>query len=168
MREREGEMKKALSLLALAVLGVSTALVVPASSQSSNRVQIHAYEVEEGYAKMIDDGGKGMTAGDVIFENLPVFDAATDQRVGDTATVITVIRGPKGNPLLWVDCEVGLERGSITFAGGERMAAMFGGGALFSVTGGTGAYRDVTGTVIATHAERDGRSIFTFDFDVVL
>ena len=161
-------MKKAIILAVLAVLGVSAALGAPASSQGSNRVQIHAYELEEGYSKLIDEGPKGLSAGDVIFENLPVFDEATDDRVGDTATVITVIRGPKGNPLLWLDCEVGLARGSITFAGGVRMAAMFGDGALFSVTGGTGDYQDVSGTVMATHDERDGKSIFTFDFDVVL
>jgi hypothetical protein len=168
--ERRQSMKAAISLLIVGVLGVSaaTAQVIPAASHPTERTVIHAYEVEKGYAKMIDDGGKGMTAGDVIFENLPVFDAATDERIGDTATVITVIRGPKNNPLLWLDCEVGLAGGSITFAGGERMADMFGDGALFSVTGGTGDYRDAVGTVIATHAERDGRSIFTFDFDVVL
>jgi hypothetical protein len=161
-------MKKAVSLMILAALGVSAAQVVPAASQPTERTEIHAYELEEGYSNLIDEKPKGLTAGDVIFENLPVFDVATDERVGDTATVITVIRGPEDNPLLWVDCEVGLAGGSITFAGGERMADMFGDGALFSVTGGTGDYRDVTGTVIATHAERDGRSIFTFDFDVVL
>jgi hypothetical protein len=161
-------MKKLVVLTVVATLGVSAALVVPASSQATGRTEIHAYELEEGYSKLIDERRKGLTAGDMILENLPVFDPVTDERIGDTVTVITVIRGPQDNPLLWLDCEVGLAGGSITFAGGERMADMFGGGATFSVTGGTGDYRDVSGTVTATHGERDGRSIFTFDFDVVI
>lgn len=161
-------MKKSIALAVLATVGVSAALVAPASSQSTQRTEIHAYELEEGYSKLIDERRKGLSPGDVILENLPVFDAATDERVGETVTVITAVRGPQSNPLLWIDCEVVLAGGSITFAGGERMGDMFGGGATFSVTGGTGDYRDVTGTVTATHAERDGHSIFTFDFDVVI
>ena len=83
-----------------------------------------------------------------IVENLPVFDSASNARVGDTATVITVIRGPRANPFVWIDCEVVLAGGSLTFAGGERMAdIMEGSGATFSVTGGTGTYSDATGTV---------------------
>lgn len=161
-------MKKVITLaVVVAMVGVTAVLVSPASSQAPARTQIHAYEVEEGYAKLIDERRKGLSRGDLMLENLPVFDAATDERVGDTVTVITVVRGPQDNPLLWIDCEVGLAGGSITFAGGERMADMFGDGALFSVTGGTGDYKDVTGTVVARHEERDGRSIFTFDFDVV-
>ena len=161
-------MKKVITLAVVAMVGVGALLVGPASSQAPARTQIHAYEVEEGYAKLIDERRKGLSPGDLMLENLPVFDAATDERVGVTATVITVIRGPQDNPLLWIDCEVELAGGSITFAGGERMADMFGDGALFSVTGGTGDYKDVTGTVVAKHEERNGQSIFTFDFDVVL
>ncbi|MGI8707141.1 MAG: hypothetical protein ACR2LG_02895 [Actinomycetota bacterium] len=161
-------MKRSTTLAVLATLGLSAALVAPAASQSTERTEIHAYEVEEGYSKLIDERREGLSPGDMILENLPVFDAATDERVGDTVTIITAVRGPQSNPLLWIDCEVGLAGGSITFAGGERMGDMFGGGATFSVTGGTGDYRDVTGTVTAKHGERDGRDIFTFDFDVVI
>ncbi len=162
-------MKATMAVAVVAMLGVSVALVVPASSQTTGRTQLHVYEVEKGYSKVIDEGRKGLSAGDLIVENLPVFDAATNARVGDTATVITVIRGPKDNPFVWIDCEAGLAGGSITFAGGERMAdIMEGSGATLSVTGGTGAYRDATGTVKVTHKDRDGQATVDFDFDVVL
>ena len=159
-------MRKVITLAVVARVGVAAVLVGPASSQAE-RKEILAYEKEGGYAKTIDERRKGLSPGDLMLENLPVFDEKTDKQVGETVTVITVVRGPQDNPLLWVDCEVGLERGSITFAGGVRMAEMLGDGALFSVTGGTGKYKDVTGTVVAKHEERDGDSIFTFDFDVL-
>jgi len=162
-------MKKLLGLSVVGVLAGAVALVAPASSQTGGRTQIHVYELEKGHSKVIDEGKKGLTPGDLIVENLPVFDAANNERIGNTATVITVIRGPKDNPFVWIDCEVGMKDGSLTFAGGERLGdIMEGNGATFSVTGGTGAYRDATGTVKVIHKARDGQPTVDFNFDVAL
>ncbi len=164
-------MRKIAALLMFVVavggsLGIGS---LPAASQTEAQwTQINVYELAKGYSKVVDERREGLSRGDLILENLPIFDAATDEKVGKTVTVITIVRGPADNPLIWIDCEVGLAEGVLVFSGGARFAEFFSDGASFAVTGGTGTYRDATGTVVVSHEERTAGTTFNFDFDLAL
>lgn len=164
-------MKKAAVVLIVGLLAGGTVALgsLPAASQTEPpRRQISVYELTEGYSKVIDERREGLSRGDLILENLPVFEADTDARVGETVTVVTVVRGPADNPMIWIDCEVALSDGVLVFSGGARFGEFFGDGAAFAVTGGTGPYRDATGSVVVSHEERPAGTTFNFDFDLKL
>ncbi len=162
-------MKKAAAVFTVVLVAGMLGVVasIPAASQTEpQRTEVNVYELAQGYSKVIDERREGLSRGDLIVENLPVFDSTTDAKVGETVTVVTIVRGPADNPLIWIDCEVAVTDGVLVFSGGARFAEFFTDGATFAVTGGTGAYRDATGSVVVTHEERDAGTTFNFDFDL--
>lgn len=158
-------MRRIAILIAVAAVISLFAWSIPASSQTPERIRIEVYE-GGGFTKYLDGGRSGFSSGDTALEHRRVHDSETGEVLGKTVTRLTIVKGPAGNPLFYIDCEVEVGGGSITFAGGARFGDLPA-GATFAVTGGTGAYQDATGTVtISGPVERDGLESFDFAFDL--
>lgn len=155
-------------IAATAAVGLSgwavAVLPVGSAEARSDRQTITVYE-KGGFAEELDLGGSGESAGDKVLENLAVFDKATDRRIGQTVTEITLLRPETG--LLFVDCEVKMRGGSVVFAGGARAAQVEGRGVTLPVTGGTGRYLGAAGEVHIRKTEHRGADVHVFQFTLV-
>lgn len=153
-------------LVAAVVAAMAMAAVALAQTNGGGR-RLLVYEVEQGFQKMVKisgETGQDLAAGDTVLENLPVFDAGTDERIGETVTRVTVMRALDDDLLVYIDCQVGVEGGNLLFAGGGRFSAVHSDGLTLPVTGGTGAHRGAAGTVRIKAAERNGQEVIDFDF----
>src|SRR6266516_7381301 len=130
----------------------------PAGSPSAPAAtHVEIFDVEAGYAKTIDIGKPGLSAGDLIVENHQELDVASGRAAGTAVTQVTVIRVATGGDLLGIiDCTIKLRHGEIQFSGALRFSEVFGSGAVVPVTGGTGAYDSAGGQVVAVAGELNG------------
>jgi hypothetical protein len=98
-----------------------------------------------GYRQAIDLGAPGDSAGDLILEEVPLFDAKTGQEVGTGRFDAVKIRVDNGDPLISFDASDKFEDGVIELQGAFRHSE-FEKGFSVAIIGGTGAYARARGT----------------------
>ncbi len=161
--------------IAMSVTLVALTVVVialPAGSQQpQERGTITLFEpnkVKVNYEKVIDQGRKGMSAGDTILIVDALFDPETCQRVGTLVGRLAISKVlNQGNAWFIGDFTLNLADGKVVAEAAAKFTEFSQTeSGVFAVTGGTGAYRDVSGEVLfhedVTMCDRIG-SLTTID-----
>ena len=147
-------MKRKLGVVVL--LGVVASLVVvfgvmaPAGSQQpQERQTITLFDPRKtDFEKFLNEGRRGISAGDVILFREKQLDPETCERVGVLTGRIQIIKvaGERDAHYLG-EFSVNLVGGKITAAGAARFSEFESTEPVFAVTGGTETYRDASGEV---------------------
>ncbi len=141
----------AMSLMLIALIVVVIAL--PAGSQQpQERGTITLFEphnIKINWEKVIDQGRKGMSAGDTILIVDALFDPENCQRVGTLVGRIAISKVlNQGNAWFIGDFTLNLADGKVIAEAAAKFTEFSQTeDGVFAVTGGTDAYRDVSGEV---------------------
>ena len=155
----------------IAVLAVVATMIVTASlwlpAALAGDTQVHVFDPEGKYSKLIDIGKPGFSAGDQIVEIHTLLDPTDGSNAGKIYTQATILKTVKDDDdILTVHCSVVLPSGTIAFYGRvDYAAANTPSGASLPVTGGTGDYELARGTVniVFDTLNGDSGSMLTFD-----
>lgn len=136
------------------VAGIMTLGVGPAVSQVTETMTLY-FPNDSGHATHINVGsGEFGEPGDGAVARGPLFDADTDERVGQARQVVTFL-SRKG--LSIVHGEAKLPLGTITYEG-TTQAGPYEQSGTWAITGGYGGYEGATGSIVFTQSDDAGRS----------
>jgi hypothetical protein len=152
----------------LATLGVSLLTGSSVSAKENKALGHRTFTLithpSTGYSKVIDLGEpntSGLTAGDLLLEEVPLLDPKSGQQVGTGRSHAVVIRVDGGDPMIAVNASDQFREGVIEQQGVFRLSD-FQRGFTIAITGGTGAYARARGTVTGRALDADTNE-WTYD-----